>query len=316
MSTLIERRGSEGGVEGTYRARAILRSHGRSFHFASRLLAARHASRAARLYAFCRHVDDLADETAAPTRAEAELSDLRRQLVTGHASHPIALDWLALAEETAMPIEPALTLIDGVRQDLAGTAIADEGELLRYAYAVAGTVGVMMCYVLDVDTPIARAHAVDLGIAMQLTNIARDVGEDARAGRRYLPATWVGAVTPAAIAAPDAALQQRLREAVARALALAEPYYASGEAGLAYLSPRPRCAIRVAARLYHAIGGRIAAHGYASWIERARVGGGRKCALALVALAGPAVRTDASAHDPALHAPLPAGCGVDPRASG
>jgi phytoene synthase len=294
---------------------AVLRHHGRSFHFASRLLGAHHAARTARLYAFCRYVDDLADEADAPAQAQAELTELRRALVAGHTGHPITADFLALAHDTGMPLEPALALIDGVRWDVAGTAIADEGELLRYAYAVAGTVGVMMCDVLDVDAPAARPHAVDLGIAMQLTNIARDVGEDARAGRRYLPTTWVGPVAPDAIAAPDAALQPELRAAIARTLALAEPYYASGEAGLIYLATRPRCAIRVAARLYHAIGDRIAARGYAGWRDRATVGRGRKCALALAALAAATGHSTPPRHEPALHAPLAPACGVDKRAS-
>ncbi len=296
-------------------ARATLRNHGRSFHFASQLMGRRHASRAARLYSFCRHVDDLADNARVPADAAAQLAEVRRGIAEYSPRNAISADFLELAEETDMPLAPALALIDGACDDLAGVTIADESDLLRYAHSVAGTVGAMMCHVLDVSDPAAVPHAVDLGIAMQLTNIARDVGEDARAGRRYLPASWVDGADAALIQDPDEALRPLLRSAIARSIQLAESYYASGEAGLSYIPPRARPAIRVAARVYRAIGGRVAANDYCSWRERAIVGHGRKLVLAAGALAAP--RTGSRRrpmHDPALHQCL-AGCyGVDKRA--
>ena len=165
-------------------AREVLKTHGRSFHFASHILGRRHADRAARLYAFCRHLDDLADDATDLDAANAALDATRFALKTGYASDPVVMDFIILASEARMPLEPTLHLIDGLQQDLQEVALTSQAELIRYAYRVAGTVGLMMCAVLDTHEAEAMPHAIDLGIAMQLTNIARDVGEDARMCRR------------------------------------------------------------------------------------------------------------------------------------
>lgn len=289
-------------------ARAVLRRHGRTFAFASHLLGARHARRAAVLYAFCRHVDDAADEARDPASARLALAAIRDSLRTGQANDPWTRAMLALQRETGMPAAPAQDLLAGVEGDLDAVRLADEDALLRYAYRVAGTVGLMMCAVLDVRDPRARPFAIDLGIAMQLTNIARDVGEDARRGRRYLPASWIGEVSPAAIAAPDAALEASLQSATRRLLALADRYYASGEAGLAFLPARARIAILAAARMYRAIGGRIAAAGYRSWDRRAVVGTMAKAGLLLQAVLAfalsPRLHRRDAVHDASLQLAL------------
>ena len=136
--------------------------------------------------------------------------------------------------------------------------IADESELIQYAYKVAGTVGLLMCDVLNTDEPRAKPHAVDLGIGMQLTNIARDVLEDAKMGRRYLPGSWVNNMTPQQIIeaskSPYSHEALMITEAVHRLLSLAEQYYASGRRGLAYLPARAHFSIGVAAKVYRQIG--------------------------------------------------------------
>ena len=151
-------------------------------------------------------------------------------------------------------IEPEIAreLIAGMASDAETVRVADEAELLRYCYRAAGTVGLMMCRVLDAREPAAAAHAVDLGIAMQLTNLCRDVADDARMGRRYLPASLVGDLPPGDLIEPSPALRPKVRAAVARLLALAELYYASGEAGLPFLPVRARAGILVAGRVYRA----------------------------------------------------------------
>ncbi len=289
-------------------AAVVLRAHGRSFHFASQLLDAGQAARAARLYAFCRHVDDLADAPAAGADPREALAGLRRQLVAGAATHPVAADFLALRAEAGMPLRPALDLVDGVAGDLGPVAIADEAALVRYAYAVAGTVGLLMCPLLGARDRAALPFAVDLGIAMQLTNIARDVAEDARLGRRYLPGTWVDDAAASDIATASPALAAHLQSAVERLLALADAYYASGEAGLAYLPARPGFAIQVAARVYRGIGGRVRASGQGFLSSRCRVDPLRRVAIATQAVAARALRARGDArlpmHDGRLHAPL------------
>lgn len=274
---------SAGGIapgDGPVAAREVLRRHGRTFFFASHLLGSRHAARAAALYAFCRHVDNLADDSGDPQAARRALAEVSRSLRAGRAADQWTRALLALQADGGLPVAPALELVAGVTSDLDEVRIADEADLVRYAYQVAGTVGLMMCAVLDVHDPRAHPFAVDLGIAMQLTNVARDVGEDARMGRRYLPASWIGDVAPAQIAAPDLALQRQLCQATQRLLARADRHYASAEAGLGFLPARARLAILTAARTYRAIGSRIAANGYRSWDRRAVVGPGAKAGQA------------------------------------
>ena len=289
-------------------ARSVLRRHGRTFHLASHLLGPRHAERAAVLYGFCRHVDNLADEACDSQAATAALESVRRSLAKGHAEDRWTSALLALQASTDMSLVPAIALVDGVQSDLSTVRVADEQALIRYAYQVAGTVGVMMCAVLDVRDPRATPFAIDLGIAMQLTNIARDIGEDARMGRRYLPASWIGDVPAADIAAPDLALQRKLRAATQRLLGLAERYYASGEAGLAFLPRRARFAILAAARMYRAIGARIAAGNYRTWDRRAVVGPVAKAgytAQALIVFAfSPRLHRRTAVHDATLQQPL------------
>jgi len=265
-------------------AEATLARQGRSFHWARRLLGATHADRATRLYAFCRRLDDLVDEAASPEEARVALAAADRAIADGRSDDPVLGDGLALMSECG--IEPGIVreLIAGMASDAETVRVADEAELLRYCYRAAGTVGLMMCRVLDAPEPAAAAHAVDLGIAMQLTNLCRDVADDARMGRRYLPASLVGDIAPADLIAPSPALQPALRAAVARLLALAEVYYASGEAGLPFLPVRARAGILVAGRVYRAIGHRLAAREYAYWDGRAFVPDWRKATITLTAL--------------------------------
>jgi phytoene synthase len=289
-------------------AESTLARQGRSFHWARRLLGATHADRATRLYAFCRRLDDLVDEAAAPEEARVALAAADRDIADGRSDDLVLRDGLALMRECG--IEPGVVreLIAGMASDAETVRVVDEAELLRYCYRAAGTVGLMMCRVLDAPEPAAAAHAVDLGIAMQLTNLCRDVAADARMGRRYLPASLVGDIAPADLIEPSPALQPALRAAVARLLALAEVYYASGEAGLPFLPVRARAGILVAGRVYRAIGHRLAAREYAYWEGRAFVPDWRKATITLAALTTQPLRgafwSRPHAHPASLHQAL------------
>ncbi|MGF1502303.1 MAG: phytoene/squalene synthase family protein [Paracoccaceae bacterium] len=276
----------------------ILARHGRSFAWAARFLPREQARNATRLYAFCRTVDDLADREGGPTAA-ARLDRLSRSLGTERPREPLARAFAVLDRDVGLTVSAARQLIDGVSSDLSPVRVGDQSDLLRYAYRVGGTVGILMCDVLGVHDPKARRHAVDLGIAMQLTNIARDVGEDAMAGRRYLPARWVLA-EPAEILRPTPELEASIRRCVLRLVALSEHYYASGAAGLRYLPVQPRLAITVAAQLYRAIGTRLSQRGGDYLSGRTVVPHWRKIALTLgAAVLPPATRR--LAHDRSLH---------------
>jgi phytoene synthase len=262
-----------------------LRRHGKSFHFASFFLSKRHADRATQLYALCRHLDDLADEAPCPVTAEAILTRFQADLKADTAAGFFQTAFLTLRRDTDMPLAPMLDLIDGLICDLGTVRIADEVKLLNYCYQVAGTVGLMMCAVLDVRDPKAYTAAISLGVAMQLTNIARDIGADAALGRRYLPASWVGTLEPDVLLAPTPRIKRDLAAATHRLLALADEHYRIGEAGLGYLPWRARFAILVAARVYREIGKVIAEAGYQSWRGRAHVSPWRKLLVAAQAVA-------------------------------
>ncbi|SDG00831.1 phytoene synthase [Limimonas halophila] len=295
----------------------VLRAQGRSFHWAARFMSAATAGDAAVLYAFCRRIDDLGDETA-PERAGPALDAVFAALDGGPVPDRETERFLGLAQRRGISLDAARALVRAVRADLDAPQLPDGDALIQYAHGVAGTVGVMMCPVLGVRDPRAWPFAVDLGIAMQLTNIARDVGEDAASGRRYLPATWLGGpLSPAELCAGDSEVDGRVRRALARTLETADRYYASAERGMRFIPARARLAILAARHIYAAIGPRVlAAH---DWRRRAAVPPGRKavCSLAaLMAFAHP--RTwdvgSPSAHDPALHASIAGRVGADPDA--
>ena len=286
---------------------SMLAKHGSSFHFASHLLGACHGQRATRLYAFCRRVDDLVDEANDTQAAARALDALELALRTGVGGPAWMTDLRELQAETGLSNRPLLDLIEGVRRDLGEVAFQSEEDLIAYAFQVAGSVGLMMCAVLDARDPRGYPFAIDLGIAMQLTNIARDVGADARLGRRYLPAAWVGA-SAADIQAPNQILQTQLCAATRRLLELAERYYLSGEAGLGFLPLRARLAILTAARVYRGIGICIAQSGFRSWDQRAVVSKSHKVRLAAGALitfiARPALHSRGAIHNVELHRAL------------
>lgn len=277
-------------------ARAVLAKHGRTFSLASRFLPADTRDDAARLYAFCRGVDDLADEVG----DEAGLRALREELAGGAAPRPLVAVYLDLCARRGLSPRPALDLVDGAISDLGDVDVPDERGLLLYAYRVAGTVGLMMRPLLGADDPRATPHAVDLGIAMQLTNIARDVVEDAGRGRVYLPATWRREAGIGDDEAPVA--DGRWHAVVLRTLDLADAYYASGEAGLGWIPWRTRLAIAVASRVYRAIGAVIRRRGPAGLARRAVVATPERlwhAAWAVLATLAPR-----RPHDPALHVEL------------
>ena len=285
MKTVSASSGMQTSADTTYDlANQLLTQRGRTFHWARRLLSARHAKHATRLYGFCRHIDDLVDECSSLADAQAALTVVRQALQTGQSDDPVTCDMLQLMCGCNINPTIPLELIEGVESDLGEVRVADMAELLRYCYRVAGTVGLMMTDVLDVSAPEALQHAMDLGMAMQLTNICRDVREDALLGRRYLPATLVGALEPGALIDPDGATQATAMHAIGALLTLADRYYASGEQGLRYLPPGARSGIFVAARVYREIGVVLRQRSLDCWTSRATVSTATKAGITLRAL--------------------------------
>ncbi len=269
---------------------SLLARAGKSFHLAGKFLPPDRRTAATQLYAFCRGLDDLADETG----DAAQLETVATALEKNDTTHPLAALYLTL--ENPDPA-PAIALARALRDDTGPTQIADERALLRYAHGVAGTVGLMMARVLGAADPAAGWPAIDLGIALQLTNIARDTREDADHARRYLPATWLD-LPPASIrSAPEI-----VHQATLRCLSLAEPYYASGLAGLTYLPRESRRGILIAAKVYREIGQELRRQGPRRTTDRVIVPVWRKATLVAQTFFAPAPwTTPVPPHNAALH---------------
>ncbi len=262
---------------------AALRGGSRSFHAASRLLPRRVRDAAIALYAFCREADDAIDDAPAAGRAVA-LAGLNARLDAIYAGTPapIAADRAFAGVVARYDIPQALpaSLLEGFAWDAEGRRYATIEALEDYAARVAGTVGAMMALVMGVRDAAVLGRAAELGLAMQLSNIARDVGEDARAGRLYLPLDWLaeaGVDSGAFLRAPAGGAG--VRAVVARLLAHAEGLYARADAGVAALPFACRPAIAAARLLYAAIGHEAGRAGFDCVAARAVVPGRRRAAL-------------------------------------
>ncbi len=291
----IPRQDPDAVAEGFRRARAVTRGHARSFYFASAALAPAKRRAAFALYAFCRRLDDLVDEPdGADVAAIRARLDGARAVVRALAAgvdgaaravppwHPTEL--AALGDTLArhrIPAEPLLELVRGVEMDLTPRPFATRVELDAYCYRVAGTVGEMMAAVLGARDPVALAPAADLGRAMQLTNILRDVAEDLARGRLYLPlddlaAAGVG-VADLARGRVDGAFRRLMAAEIDRARRL----YRRALAGVRHIADaRSRLAVRLMAAIYADILRVIEAQGYDVFARRATVPARRKLALA------------------------------------
>ena len=270
--------------------RAQLRNGSRTFLAASLLLPRAVREPACALYAFCREADDAIDG-APPGEVGAALLGLQRRLDriydANDDAQPCAAD-RALAHVVrrhAIPRTLPDALLEGFEWDASARRYESIEDVQAYAARVAGTVGAMMALLMGAREPAAIARACDLGVAMQLSNIARDVGEDARMGRLYLPRRWL---REAGID-PDAWLSRpvytpAIGAVVARVLAVAQALYARVDAGIALLPPGCRPGINAARCLYAEIGHEVARRGLNSVDARAVVSGPRKVAVLGAAL--------------------------------
>jgi phytoene synthase len=268
--------------------RWMIQKGSKSFSLAARLFDPATRDAAFFLYGWCRYCDDQVDQVGASVTAEElnrRLKALKEKTAAAFSFAPqqepvfIALQYIV--HRHGIPSHYALELIEGMAMDVRATQYASLKELLLYCYRVAGTVGLMMAHVMGLRDEAALKHAADLGIAMQLTNIARDIVEDASMGRVYLPAAWLAE----AQIAPDEISAPRHREKLAmltlRLLREAERYYRSGDEGLWHLSFRSACAVAAARNVYSEIGALLLRKGSRAWDERTYVTGARKIYVVL-----------------------------------
>lgn len=268
-------------------AAEAIRAGSKSFAAAARLFDRSTREGAILLYAWCRYCDDVVDGQALGFRSErGETVGAAERLALLQARTAAALRgepdeepaYVAIAEAVrrhAIPERYPAQHLAGFRMDVQGRTYRTIADTLDYAYHVAGVVGVMMAHVMGVRDPALLDRASDLGLAFQLTNIARDVVDDAEAGRVYLPAEWLieaglphrdGVVAPAAVR--DPAHRARVAVVAARLVTAAEPYYASAAIGIRDLPPRSAWAIATARGLYRAIGLEVIRRGEHAWDRR------------------------------------------------
>ncbi len=252
----------------------------KSFAAAARLFDAPTRRSAVLLYAWCRHCDDVIDGQEAghnavlisPAEARLRLANLQRQTEAACADQPVDQPAFAALREVArrhgIPRAEAFDLLEGFAQDVSACRYQTLDEVMVYCYHVAGVVGLMMARVMGVHDAHVLDRACDLGLAMQLTNIARDIVDDAKVGRCYVPQAWLAEL---GVSAEDLA-DERHRAAVTtmarRLVAHAEPYYASAKAGLSALPLRSAWAVATAGQVYRRIGQKVDSAGVKAWDGR------------------------------------------------
>ncbi len=251
--------------------RALIRTGSYSFHAASRLLPGRVRDPALVLYAFCRCADDAVDEGGEKARAVLSLEDRLARVYAGKPlNSPVDRAFAELVAHYEMPRALPEALLEGLAWDAMGRRYASLEELHAYSARVASAVGAMMVVLMGVSRREVLARACDLGLAMQLTNIARDVGEDAHAGRVYLPTQWFEeAGLSIADFLRDPLPHTEIRAMVRRLLAEAQRLYLRADAGITALPISCQGGIFAARRAYAAIGGAVQDNGYDSISYRA-----------------------------------------------
>ncbi len=292
---------SEPGLRPDDRAacRLWIAHHSKSFYLSSLLLPARVREASWALYAFCRRADDAVDEGEQGAAAMSRVDGLRARLdaVYGSGGKGVidamspalstAIDraYAFIAERYEIPRALPESLLQGMEMDARGDTYETADQLLAYCFRVAATVGLMMTRVMGYRGDVALLRAADLGVAMQLTNIARDVGEDARRGRVYLPAALLDEVGADPRGFTSGPASEGARRAVRRLLEQADAHYRAADLGVPLLPRGCRLAIASSRRIYAAIGEAVRDNEYDSISSRAYVTLGHKLLLVLKASA-------------------------------
>ena len=240
-----------------------IKSEGKSFYWASFFLPKKNRIAASRLYSICRYLDDVADNSKLDT--SSQIKNIFNQIKENESS-----EINIFFKKNNINLGILKDLIDGLISDQQNVRVTDEKELIDYSYKVAGTVGLMMLPIINTKDAEARKHAIDLGIAMQLTNIARDVYEDAKMNRLYLPKEWLGQVSINDLIDNklDDQKKRLIELSIKNLIELSDKFYANGFSGMKFIPLRTRLAIFFAAKIYKGIGEKIKSGGYVYKLER------------------------------------------------
>lgn len=266
----------------------LLREGSKSFFAASLLLPKRVREPTVPVYAFCRIADDVVDQAQDPHAVDSLRARLDAAYTGAPHDSPVDRAFADVARKHAIPRALVEALIEGFAWDAEGKRYRTIEELHGYCARVASTVGVIMSLLMGTRDPVALARACDLGVAMQLTNIARDIGEDARNGRVYLPLEWLDEAkidVDTLLARPM--FSDALGHVVERLLRHADTLYLRAHAGIAMLPADCRSSIHAASLIYSEIGRYVEMNHFDSVSSRAYVPLGRKLRLLLRALWSP-----------------------------
>ena len=232
---------------------ADLRKEGKSFYWASFFLPKSYKENAGTLYSICRYFDDIADKYS-----EDQTVYLKNSIEEIRTNNNNKVNIFLKKNKINNLI--FIDLIEGLILDQKKPRIQNEKELIKYSYHVAGTVGLMMSKIIGVKHRKAERSAIDLGIGMQLTNIARDVYEDSKMERIYLPANWIPNISLNNLNnLNESSIEkdERISNAIHQIISLSEKFYKNGFAGLKYIPLSARLGIFVAANVYRGIGIKI-----------------------------------------------------------
>jgi len=264
--------------QGYAHADATTRQNSKSFFLASGLLPAQKRRAVRVLYAFCRVTDDIVDEGEAD--ASGRMLDWRARVLAPQppADDPLLAAWHDVRTRYGIPAAYVKHLIDGIAMDMTQTRYETFHELARYCYGVASTVGLQSMHIIGYRDRSAIPYAIKLGVALQLTNILRDIGEDLQRGRIYLPREDLRRFRYSESDLEQGIIDDRFRALMTFQISRARALYAEAWAGIRLLAPDGRMAIAAAADLYRAILREIERNGYDVFNRRARLSAAQKLA--------------------------------------
>jgi len=255
-------------------ARSLTAHHAKSFYFSASMLPREKRWATYALYGFCRYVDNLID-VPRPRREEeilGELDYLKNEIITsyrtGESEHPIIRPFISVVKHFQIPPEYALELIKGVKMDTHKNRYQNFDELYLFAYRVAGVVGLMMSPLLGYSDPAALLHAEKLGIAMQLTNILRDVKEDKEMGRIYLPLDELTGFDLTENDIFEERVSPKMRQFMKFQVDRAHQYYNEADDGIRMLDRNAQFAIYSASKIYRGILKKIELRDYNPFLGR------------------------------------------------
>lgn len=231
----------------------LMRKHGKTFYWASFFLDKSKMQAIYSIYSFCRKVDDMVDEAKTPDIAKKRLLIFMEAWKKGK-SHPVINLLSDIPRENWPNQKLVKNFLNGQISDIKFSSFKSEKSLIIYCYQVAGTVGLMVCDIFGVKDKKMRYFAIDLGIAMQLVNISRDIYEDSLRNRVYLPESLIGKYSAKEIANPDIETAKKIDKARKKIIKLANIYFDSASRAIDHLPKGASLAVKLASALYQRIG--------------------------------------------------------------